>query len=144
MHQIKTVLIVLAIVVISIISFNCTVAARDRNFHNYGGHVSTVQDIPSPAGTIEINSKFEGKGAIGKKNYHGNKHWRRKHKRKHTGNNYWGTRVGYRDEPVIVFVVKEDKEEDGEKEEKMREEERMREEETRKTLERIKNEDWFR
>jgi hypothetical protein len=157
MHRIKTFFVALAIIVISVISVNCTVvAAGGRSFNNHRGYVSMVQDVPSSEGMIEINSKFAGKGAIGKKEkYPGNKHWRRKkgkctekrcwrkHKRKYTGNNYWGTRVGYRDEHVIVVVAKENEEEKGEKEAR-REEERIREEETRKDLEKINKEDWFR
>jgi hypothetical protein len=163
MHKIKTILIAIAIVVTPIISFNCTdVAAGGRNFNNHRGYVRTVQDISSSAGSIEINSKFAGKGAIGKKEkYPGNKHWRRKkekctdkkcrrnRKRKYTGNNYWGTRGGYRDEYIIVVEAKGNEEEDREKEkrqeeERMREEQRIREERTRKDLERINQEDWFR
>ncbi|MDH3344036.1 MAG: hypothetical protein OEM61_10915 [Desulfobacteraceae bacterium] len=161
MHRIKAFLVALPIMVISIFSFNCTVvAAGDRNFHNNGGYVSTVQGISSSANSMDVNSKFAGKDAGKKEKHPGNKHWRRKkgkctdkkcrgyRKRKYTGNNYWGTQVGYRDEPVIVFVAEENEEEEGEKgakrEERMREEQRMIEEETRKDLERIKNEDWFR
>jgi len=158
MHKLKLILIVLAIVVTPIISFNCTdVAAGGRNFNNHRGYIRTVQDISSSAGSIEINSKFAGKGAIGKKEkYPGNKHWRRKkekrtnkkyrrnRKRKYTGNNYWGTRGGYNDQYIIVVEAKENEEEDWEKEARLREEQRMIDEETRKDLERINQEDWFR
>ena len=163
MHRIKTFFVALAIIVISVISVNCTVvAAGGRSFNNHRGYVSMVQDVPSSEGMIEINSKFAGKGTIGKKEkYPGNKHWRRKkekctdkkyrrnRKRKYTGNNYWGTRGGYRDEYIIVVEAKENEEEDREKEkrqeeERMREEQRIREEKTRKDLERINQEDWFR
>jgi len=163
MHRIKTFLVVLTITVIPVISVNCAVvAAGDRSFNNHRGYVSTVQDIPSPAGMIEINSKFPGKGRIGKKEkYTGNKHWRRKkekctekkcwrkQKRKYTGHNYWGTRSGYRDDQVIIVIAKENEAEEQEKEarrekERMGEEQRMIEEKTRKDLERINQEDWFR
>jgi hypothetical protein len=161
MNRIKIFLVALANIMIAIISFNCTVvAAGDRNFHNNGGYVSTVQDISPSANSMDVNSKFAGKDAGKKEKHPGNKHWRRKKRkctgkrcrkdqnREYTGNNYWGTQVGYRDEPVIVFVAEEIEEEEGEKEakreERMREEQRMIEEETRKDLERIKNEDWFR
>ncbi|MBW1968966.1 MAG: hypothetical protein JRI82_05665 [Deltaproteobacteria bacterium] len=156
MHRIKAFLVALPIMMISIISFNCKIVpAGDSNFNNYRGYVSTVQDISSSPDSIEINSKFEGKGAGKKEKHSGNKHWRRKkgkctgkrcwrnQKRGYSGNNYWGTRVGYPDENVIVVVAEENEEEEGEKEAR-REEQRMIEEETRKDLERIKNEDWFR
>lgn len=153
----------MTIIVIPVISVNCTVvAAGGRSFNNHRGYVSTVQDIPSSADTIEINSKFAGKGGVGKKEKNtGNKHWQRKkgkctekrcwrkQKRKYTGHNYWGIRSGYRDEPVIIVVTKENEEEEREKEarrekERMREEQRIIEEKTRKDQERINQEDWFR
>lgn len=156
MHRIKAFLVALPIMMISIISFNCKIVpAGDSNFNNYRGYVSTVQDISSSPDSIEINSKFEGKGAGKKEKHPGNKHWRRKkgkctgkrcwrnQKRGYSGNNYWGTRIGYPDENVIVVVAEENEEEEAEKEAR-REEQRMIEEETRKDLERIKNEDWFR
>jgi hypothetical protein len=157
MHRIKTFFIALAIIVIPAISFNCMVlAAEGRNFSNHKGYVPLVQDISSFPGMIDINSKFAGKGGVGKKEKSiGNKHWRRKkgkctekrclrkQKRKYTGNNYWGTRVGYRDGYIIVVEAKENDEKEREKEPNQ-EEERMREEETRKYLEKINQEDWFR
>jgi hypothetical protein len=157
MNRIKIFLVALANIMIAIISFNCTVvAAGDRNFHNNGGYVSTVQDISSSANSMDVNSKFAGKDAGKKEKHPGNKHWRRKkgkctekrcrkdQNREYTGNNYWETQGGYNDQYIIVVEAKENEEEDGEKEARMREEQRMIEEETRKDLERIKNEDWFR
>lgn len=159
MLRTKTFLVALAIILISIFSFNCkVVSADDSIFNNHSGYVSTVQDNSSSTGSIKINSKFAGKDGVGKEEKHpGNKHWRRKkgkcidkncrrnRKRKYIGNNYWGTGNGYRDEHVIIFINKENEEEDEEeKEARMREEQRIVEEQTRKDLERIKNEDWFR
>ena len=163
MHRIKTFLVGLTVIVITVISFNCTVmAAGGKSFNNHRGYVNTVHDFPSSTGMIEVNRKFAGKGVIGKKEKGTeNTHWRRKkgkctekrcwrkQKRKYTGNNYWGTRGGYGDTYIIVVEAGENEETDREKEtwqeeERMREEQRTIEEETRKDLERINKEDWFR
>ena len=162
MYRITALFAGMAIFVILLISFDAVVNAGDgKRFYEPGEWVDGVRALPSSPGRIEIHRVFPGKDSAGKKEkFDGNKQrsrkkrkctekrCRRKQKRKHPGNYYWGVQSGNGDTVIMILEPGEDDDENRKEvalqKEWMKEEQRIREEETRREIERINKEDWFR
>ncbi len=130
MYKIKTILIVLAIVVLSATSFKCNVqAAQVPSFDRHRGYLSTVLEISASEATVEANRKLAKRpGRRG-----------RPGARRSTGVVVVDENAGNSNEQDI----KQDHERKQDQE-REKEEERKKEQERKKDEERINKEDWFR